>query len=317
MADNQCGIGIDIGGTKIVIALVSEVGKILDQKVFPTNPQQGANAIINHVVQEAEKLKSNASNQPKTIGIGVAGQILLDGTVKFAPNLGWREVPLKSLISDAVKMPVWVMNDVRAATWGEWKHGSGKGFDDILCLMIGTGIGGGAIIGGRLMTGANNGAGEVGHFPIELNGAKCTCGNTGCLETLASGWGIEKLAKQASLNASTARDVLKLAEQGDQISLGIIEKAIAAITAACIGYTNVFNPARLIIGGGLGLALPQLLERIESEIKARAFEAVSEKLKVVHSSLMQDAVAIGAAAFAIQTIMKTPTKGIYELPGLD
>lgn len=298
MAVDQPRIGIDIGGTKIVIAIVDETGQILTQKVYPTNAELGPHAIVNNIVKEIEILKSSTSLKPVTIGIGVAGQILLDGTVKFAPNLRWRQVPLKNLISDALQMPTWVMNDVRAATWGEWKYGAGKGANDLLCLMIGTGIGGGVVVGGRLLTGANNGAGEIGHFPVQLNGLKCTCGNIGCLETLASGWGIAKLAQQASLHVNSTKDVLKLAEQGNQASLEIIENATKAIVAGCIGYANVFNPSHLIIGGGLGLAIPNLLERIERGIKERAFEVASENLKVVRSSLMQDAVAIGAAAFA-------------------
>jgi len=318
MSDDRWGLGVDIGGTKIIIAHVAEGGNVLNQKIIPTNAQQGPLGVINHVIQEAHAIQSAARNNPMSIGIGMAGQILPEGIVEFAPNLGWHHVDLKGLISEALKIPVLILNDVRAATWGEWKFGAGKGFNDIVCLMIGTGIGGGAVIGGNLMTGANNAAGELGHFPVQLNGPKCTCGNLGCLESLAAGWAIAKQAKEAILHDSnrrgvfpgsenndidsiTAKDVLLLAGKGDQTAMLIINNAIEAIVAGCIGYANVFNPSRLIIGGGLGLALPHLIERIEKGLKERALEAASEKLKVVPANLMQNAVAIGAADFALSS----------------
>ena len=238
----------------------------------------------------------------------MAGQVLPgDGIVKFAPNLAWHNVDLKAAIRNELNIPVVVLNDVRAGTWGEWKFGGGKGVEDIVCLMIGTGIGGGAVIGGKLMSGVNNSAGELGHFTVELKGPKCTCGNIGCLESLAAGWAI---AKQG--NAKSAKEVLRSAEQGDKPAKLIIENAIEAIVAGCVGYANVFNPSRLILGGGLGLALPNLLERVEQGVKERALTTASEKLQVVPATLMNRAPVIGAASYALFKCLFEKKQGAYD-----
>ena len=171
-------------------------------------------------------------------------------------------------MSKALGVPTVVINDVRAATWAEWKYGAGKGVKDLVCIMIGTGIGGGIVNDGKLFIGSSNSAGELGHFPIQLNGPKCTCGNFGCLEALAAGWALAKHAKEAirqnpneetairelvngNLEAITAREVIQAALQGDPLGVRIVEKAMEAIVAGCVGYVNALNPERLILAGGL------------------------------------------------------------------
>lgn len=299
-------IGIDIGGTKTIVAVLAEDGSIDGSSVFPTNPEQGSGYLIDEIAKTAKRLKKTLPIQ--AVGVGIAGQILPDGSLEFAPNLNWKRVPLKKMVSDTLALPTYVMNDVRAATWGEWNFGAGKGCDDLFCMMIGTGIGGGVIINGQLLEGSNNGAGEVGHFPIQLNGTQCPCGNAGCLETVAAGWAFAKLAREASLEANSAREVLALAERGHEKALIIVENGIQAIVAACIGYVNVFNPLRLLIGGGLGLALPKLVERIELGVKEKAFKVASEKITVAYTSLQQNAVAVGAAAYASSKINQDQAK---------
>jgi glucokinase len=307
MCFNRHFIGIDIGGSKTIIAVVSEEGEVLNQKFFLTDVKSGPLKIIKNLIHEIKGLQTESKKKIQAIGIGIAGQVLLpEGIVKFAPNLYWHLVPLKGSIEEALNLPTVVMNDVRAATWGECKFGAGKGFDDILCLMIGTGIGGGVITRGTLLEGSNNSAGELGHFPLEFNGPKCTCGNNGCLEALAGGWAIAKRAKEVfslDLNAPyvnniSAKDVLELLEKGDSRAAKIIDAAIRAIVVGCIGYVNVFNPSLLIIGGGLGLALPNLISHIEKGVREKCLGAASEKLKIVKTSLLENAVTIGSAAFS-------------------
>lgn len=289
-------IGIDIGGTKIILALVSERGDIIHQKVFSTNSIRGPQVVLDEIIKEMAHFPSPT---PVGIGIGVAGQVSWNGTLTWAPNLEWKDVPLRKIFRQVVNMPVAVLNDVRAAAWGEWNYGTNRRCHDMICLMIGTGIGGGVFVGGRMMVGAGNGAGELGHFPVQLNGLKCSCGNVGCLETVASGWGITKKAREASLDVASAEDVLKRAKQGDVTATTIVREAKEALVAACIGYSNVFNPSLLVVGGGLGLALPHLVEEIKVGIKTRAFKAASEELHVVEASLKHHAVAVGAAAFML------------------
>jgi glucokinase len=143
-----------------------------------------------------QNLRQGAS--PPVGGSGSAGQIDPEhGMVRFAPNLGWHNVPFQSDLAGALGLPVVVTNDVRAATWGEWLHGAGKGCNDLVCLFIGTGIGGGVVSGGKMLSGCSNTAGEVGHMIINLHGPPCSCGSRGCFEALAGGWAIARQAREA------------------------------------------------------------------------------------------------------------------------
>jgi glucokinase len=305
--------GVDIGGTKIIVASVNQKGEILEKNQIPTHVHEGHQAVQNEILAEIRLLEQKMGSRPQAVGVGMAGQILpKTGLVKFAPNLHWNNVPLQSTIEQETGVKTTVINDVRAATWGEWKHGAGRGCDDVVCLMIGTGLGGGVISQGRLLVGATNSAGELGHFPIQLNGPLCTCGNRGCLEAFVSGWAIAKHAKEAyriakhpmvygkAIDQLTTKEVLEAAGRGDAIAQGIIEQAIEAFVMGCIGYVNAFNPARLILGGGLGLALPNLVEKVQAGVKERALKAASENLEVVKAQLAYEAVAIGAASFAFE-----------------
>ena len=320
MKKGKWGIGIDIGGTKIIVAGISDEGKVLQHFKIPTRVKDGPAAIEKDIITEANKLRESAEENPSAIGVGMAGQILPNtGIVKFAPNLGWRNIDLQGNLTKALGARTAVMNDVRAATWAEWKYGAGKGAQNIVCLMIGTGIGGGIILDGKLMTGATNSAGELGHFPIDLNGPKCTCGNFGCLEALAAGWALAKQAKEAiakqpeagvailkeadnKIDAISAKHVVEAARQGDPLAQQIVEKAIDAIIAGSIGYVNALNPNRLILAGGLGTAFPYLVERVTKGVKERALEAATANLQVVYAALTAEAVAIGAAGYALDTL---------------
>jgi glucokinase len=314
-------IGIDIGGTKSIITKITVEGTVATEKKIPTRVQDGSMEILQDIIKEIQNLESASPNKPEAIGIGIAGQILPQtGLVKFAPNLNWHNFPLQELIEKAFAIPTLVLNDVRAATWAEWQYGAGSGSDNVVYLMIGTGIGGGIVLDGHLIAGANNSAGELGHFPIQLHGGpQCSCGNSGCLEAIASGWAIAKYAKEAILTdpkqgaalltfinndllSLTAREVLECAKEGDSLSLQIINQAIHAITTACVGFVNVFNPSCLILGGGLGNALPKLAQLVEVGIRRNALETASSVLQVKLGQLSENAVAIGAATYALEKL---------------
>lgn len=313
----EWALGIDIGGTKIIVAQVDKMGNILRQKQIPTQSKLGFAAVIQDIVNAVKEVEAEVKSKPTCAGVGMAGQILPNtGVVKFAPNLSWHNVPLQESLHQFLGIPVFVTNDVRAGTWGEWKFGAGRHSDDLICLMIGTGIGGGVIINGKPLTGSNNSAGELGHVTIDWKGSLCTCGNIGCIETIAAGWGIAKRAQEAvaqnpgagtallrltngNASAISAREVTAAASNDDPLSKKIIEDAIDAITLACIGYVNIFNPRRLILGGGLGFALPNLVERVRKGVKKHGLSAATEKLEVLPAELKRDVVAIGAAGYAL------------------
>ena len=199
MNRKQWAIGIDLGGTKIEVALVDSSGLLRDRLRVPTESQQGYEAILKRITKTIHQLCSqNGDIVPVSIGIGVPGQISRSsGIVHDAPNLKWHEVKLEEDLSAMLHKHVRVCNDVKAATWGEWLYGAGKHCDDFVCIFIGTGIGGSIVSGGQMLVGCNNTAGEIGHITIDMNGPECHCGNKGCFEALAGGWAIQRDAQTA------------------------------------------------------------------------------------------------------------------------
>lgn len=324
MDEKMWSIGIDIGGTKIELACVDADGKILHRKKIPSNVAMGPDAIQKDIVDVVKELEGIIGKKAVAVGLGMAGQIIPStGVVKFAPNLRWHNVPLQGNLSKALNLPVTITNDVRAATWGEWFHGSGRGCQDLVCIFIGTGIGGGIVSGGRILTGANNSAGELGHVVIKINGPACTCGNRGCLEALAGGWAVAKQAQvlieedpnkgaavlklaNDRLMDVTPHHVLEAATAGDPLASQLVENVIEAITAGCVGFVNAFNPSRLILGGGLGSALPNLVAKVEAGVRKQALLSATENLEVMSAGLQNDAGVVGAATLALSKFGDCP-----------
>ncbi len=214
MAGAGYAIGVDLGGTKIEYALVDEKGRIEAQMRHPTDVKGGTAAVEKQIAQGVRELQSRADSPVAGIGIGVAGQIEKDsGIVHMAPNLDWHDEPLKENLDQMLDLPVTVTNDVRAAAWGEWLHGAGRGCEDLLCVFVGTGVGGAVVSGGRMLTGSSNTFGEIGHIPVDLHGPVCHCGNRGCLETLAGGRSIaDRARKIAAARSRSGARLLALAD---------------------------------------------------------------------------------------------------------
>jgi len=318
--ENTSTIGVDLGGTKIEVAQVNISGQVLRRKRLPTRVNEGPAAIQSEIAETVLELQKQADTMPIGIGIGVAGQVdPVSGVVHFAMNLGWRDVPIRDVLSEALRLPVFVTNDVRAATWGEWVHGAGQGCDDLICLFVGTGIGGGVVSGGHLLTGCSNTAGELGHMVVDLHGPLCNCGNRGCMEALAGGWAIARSAREAVENNPSAGSVLlqeaggnperisaatvaRAVRKGDPLALKLIESATEALVSGAVGLINAFNPCRLILGGGVIEGLPELVDRIDRGVRQRALAAASAPLQILPSQLGNQAVAIGAAIMAMREL---------------
>jgi glucokinase len=316
--DESWTVGVDLGGTKLKVARVNSLGEIGDVRALPTNTLGGPEAVEADIVTAIGDIKNNAATRPEGVGIGVAGQIDHEkGSVLFAPNLGWHEVSLRVDLEAALGMPVVVTNDVRAITWGEWIHGAGKGYKDVICLYVGTGVGGGLIVGGKSVPGSTNTAGELGHLTVVMDGPSCTCGNRGCLEAIAGGWAIARRARemadrspegaktllrlaQGKPDLLTAEIVAKAAHAGDELSMLIFDEVARALIAGCVSLVNALNPRRLILGGGVIDGVPELIDRIGQGVKERALPAACRSLEIVPGLLGNDAGVIGAAAFAVQ-----------------
>ena len=191
-------VGVDLGGTKLRAALVDATGRVLVSEQRATLVAAGFDGVAGEIGAAVRACIGRAEGAPVLgVGVGVAGQVVAEtGVVSYAPNLFWRDAPLRARLEHELGLPVAVLNDVRAATWGEWRHGAGQGVEDLVVVFVGTGIGGGVVSGGRLLTGCTNMAGELGHLTIVAGGRPCRCGNLGCLEAYAGGWAIALRARE-------------------------------------------------------------------------------------------------------------------------
>jgi len=311
-------IGIDLGGTKIAAALLDQEGKINRSLRTSTDVGGGPSAVKKQIVDLVGKLIDTSVKSPIGVGIGVAGQVRADdGSVLFAPNLDWHDVPLQADLQKALHLPVMVTNDVRAITWGEYRFGAGKGCDNLICMYVGTGIGGGIVSQGKLVGGCSNTAGEIGHIIIDLHGPLCNCGNRGCLEALAGGLAIGKRARAMACTHSrqgaallrlaggraeriSAETVARAYHEGDPLAYYLVAEVVEALIASTVGLIHSFNPCLLILGGGVIDGLPEIVEQVEQGIFRQCLPAATEKFRVIRPALADEAGVIGGAALVME-----------------
>ncbi|MHA2066667.1 MAG: ROK family protein, partial [Candidatus Thorarchaeota archaeon] len=319
-------LGVDLGGTKVNVALVDASGRLLSAHKSLIHPDKESNRVIFDILTGVDVCLSKTGQEAKALGIGVAAQVNLKGVVRGSPNLGWRNVPLKSKLKKQLGLPVVVTNDVRAATWGEWRYGSGRGYDDLAVLFVGTGIGGGVISGGKVLSGCSNSGGELGHITIVYDGRKCRCPNRGCLEAYAGGWAIAERAQGALRTAPeerqhlmslaggvekvTAATVSQGYHEGDLLARRLVEETGRYLAAGVVSIVNVFNPCLLVLGGGVIEGIPELIQIVKDVVQKRALEDAAEKLEIVKAALGVHAGAIGAAALAQKLVDKASRAGL-------
>lgn len=312
----KVAVGVDLGATKLQWALVDSHGTVLASGRVATDVEGGPPAVRSQIVEAVKEsiARNRSGGSPVGIGLGVAGQIEFgSGKVLFGPNLGWRNVPLGSWIREELGLPVMVTNDVRAATFGEWKFGAGRGVQDLVCLFVGTGIGGGIVARGRLLCGASNSAGELGHLVVDASGPACDCGGRGCLEALAGGRALAREARRAvqsypaagarllrmaggNPEGITAETLVQAAGGGDRLARDILAKAKEALVAGLVSIVHGLNPERVVLGGGIVQGMDEVVEDLEEKVKARAMQAATRGLKLVRAHLGGVAGAVGAAA---------------------
>jgi glucokinase len=247
------------------------------------------------------------------LGIATAGQIHSGtGVVVQAPNLGWREVPLQATVARATGLPVVVENDVRAAAWGEFVHGAGRGARSLLAVFVGTGVGSGAVIDATLWRGAGNAAGEVGHTQVVVDGLPCPCGQRGCMEQYGSGRGLQRrFAGSPDHEASvlharcggdatrlTAAMVEQAARDGDHLAVDMWRDVERYLTLGIANYVTVMNPAILVLGGGVVETVPGLFATIAEGVMRLTTVLARESLRVERTQLGDWSGVVGAAALA-------------------
>ncbi|MEM4408439.1 MAG: ROK family protein [Candidatus Caldarchaeum sp.] len=313
---SHLAIGIDIGGTKTSIGIIDENGGILALETFLTPTESSPECVVCKIEQAYRKLRERLGRRTVlAAGIGIAGRVdAEEKSVIFAPNIGWRSVPLGLMIEESLGLPVVVGNDVAAITIGEWTFGAGRGVDNFVCIYVGTGIGGGIVSSGRFITGASNAAGEIGHIVVVSGGRRCTCGGRGCLEAYAGGWGIAERAREevekdpgagkrllelaGAPDRITAREVVTAYMGKDELATELISSTMEYLASGMVSVVHMLNPECLILGGGVIEGLKELVGWLEAMVKEKAIRPSTKHLRIVKAMLGGEAGVIGAAQMA-------------------
>jgi glucokinase len=319
-------VGVDIGGTNIVVGTVPEDGsRVLGIRKERTLVREGPDAVVAQIarmVRDSLTLTGTALGAETLdvagVGIGAPGPLdTRNGIVLLTPNLGWRDFPLRDRVRDAVGLPAALDNDANCAIFGEWWRGAAAGADIVVGLTIGTGIGGGIVLDGEIFHGASDIAGEIGHMTIDSTGRRCKCGNYGCLEAYASGTAIAERAVEGmesgalsrlatyvdgDLSAITAQIVYDAAHDGDDYALEVIHDTARFLGAGVANLINIFNPEIVVICGGVTAAGERLFKPLAAEVARRAFRPAVARCRIVPGALTGTAGVYGAvAAFKVQT----------------
>jgi glucokinase len=308
-------VGVDLGGTTTKLAFVTTEGEIVHKWEIPTdNTNEGQNITgniakaIDEKLAEHDQLKSNLLG----IGMGAPGPVNYEkGIVLNVVNLGWPDnYPLKDRLEAATSLPAAIENDANSAALGEMWIGAGAGAKDLVCVTLGTGVGGGVIVGGKVVQGINGAAGEIGHITaIPSGGAPCNCGKTGCLETVASATGIVRLAKielakglkgelsekLAENGSITAKDVFDAARNSDELAQSVLDEVSFHLGFVLASIANTLNPEKIVLGGGVSKAGDILVDPVKNNFEKFAFSSVRDSTKLALATLGNDAGVLGAA----------------------
>lgn len=310
-------IGVDLGGTNIAAGLVNPAGQVLRQHKTRTKAQKGAKEILDRLADTIEKVSDRDTwKQVQAIGIGSPGPLDPDtGVILDTPNLSLKNCPLGPAIQSRFGVPVFVDNDVNVGTLGEYVYGAGRGFLNVVGIFVGTGIGGGLILDGRLWHGTSKNAGEIGHMVIKPDGPVCGCGNQGCLEALASRKSImrdlamaiqkgrstslmESIGKDKDLMKVRSKAIAKAYHSGDPLVKETLDRAASYIGLAVKSLVHLLGVELFILGGGVVEAVGEaFLEPIRAEIK-HCLPGTAEGVEVRISVLGDQAGILGAAALA-------------------
>lgn len=315
-------LGVDLGGTNIVVGAMPEDGSgSCAVRSVPTRADQGAEAVVDRIVQLIEMVMADTRAEKPGVsrdafmGVGIGAPGPLDrerGLVIVAPNLGWHDFPLRDRISSRVGLPATLDNDANCATVGEWWQGAAKGARHVIGMTIGTGIGGGLILDGKLFHGASDVAGEIGHTTIDSTGRRCKCGNYGCLEAYASGTAIAVRAREAlerdesgsilpelaggDRDLITSATVYEAAQRGDPLARELVQETARFLGAGIANLLNIFNPDVVVIAGGVTHAGALLFDPLRVEVRRRAFRPAVDAARIVPGTLPGTAGVVGAIA---------------------
>jgi len=318
-------IAVDIGGTKISMAVISPDGAMLAGDTCPTLAEDGVSAVVARLCEALGRFMEKNSLDPSrlaALGIACAGGIDTPRGVVVtpSPNLpDWSDVPLADMMEKRFGVDAFLVNDASAAALGEHRYGAGAGVNNMVLFTVGTGIGGGIIADGKLYLGAVGAAGELGHMTVAADGPRCGCGNTGCLEMLASGRAVERDAVErlrrgeksvlagmvgGDIESVTAKQVGEAALSGDALALDILSRAAYYLGIGMVNVVNIFNPEMIVVGGGMSDLGDLLIGPGRRMVKERAFSVSSRAVRIVTACLGNEAGVYGAAAFAFEQVRR-------------
>ncbi|HEY7856323.1 MAG TPA: ROK family protein [Terriglobales bacterium] len=312
MADSSYTIGVDLGGTNLRIAAVSPEGRFIEKIALDTEVKEGRERVVTDLCDAIKELERRLKGSKLAgIGIGVAGIInLANGTVRQSPNLpGWSDFPVRDDIERRLRTHVILENDANAAALGEKWVGAGRDASGLCMMTVGTGIGGGVILDGRIWHGMDGMAGELGHMTIDPNGALCGCGNLGCVEAYAGASAITRMAAAAirvgrspelareadALGELTAEIVYIKAKQGDLVAREIFEMVGRSLGVALANLINIFNLPLYVVGGGVARGWDAFAPALMAEVRKRSLVYRSSSTRIEPSSLGGEAGLLGAA----------------------
>ena len=318
-------VGFDLGGTKMMATVYDGAFRPLVSAKAKTPVSAGAKVVLERIretIADALKEAKVPAGRLSGIGVGCPGVLDLDqGIILEAPNLGWKRVPLRTLLARWFRCRVVLVNDVDAGTYGEWRFGAGQGARTLVGVFPGTGIGGGCVYEGKLLRGKTGSAMEIGHLPIREHGRLCGCGKRGCLEALAGRLAISAEVAQAAFRgeapyvaANGGTDLKKLKsgllakaiKAGDAAVERIVRDAMRLMGRAIGGVVNLLAPDVVVLGGGLVEAIPRLaLDEVRLGLKETAMDSLAKQVKVLEAELGDDATTMGAAALAAAEILRT------------
>lgn len=304
--------GVDVGGTTIKMGLFDVAGNVLDKWEIKTRTENGGENVLPDIAKAvADKMteKSISKEEVAGVGVGVPGPVDSKGIVHRCVNLGWDEFNVNEKLGSLVDMPVMAGNDANVAALGEMWKGGGQGHEDLVVVTLGTGVGGGIIINGKMLTGANGSGGEIGHIHVQDDEPdQCGCGNHGCLEQYASATGIVRIAKRIlaktqeatvlKADSVTAKDVWDAVKEGDAVAIQVAEQFGKYLGEGLAAIAGVVNPEAFVIGGGVSKAGKILLSYVEKNYKPVVFHG-SRDVEFTLATLGNDAGIFGAAKLVL------------------
>ena len=296
---NKYIIGIDLGGTNLKIALLDHTCRIIHKHTQPTQQYSKKDSLIDAIVDSVEFILKKYNLKRSDVagaGLGLPGPIDYDrGIVHFFPNIpGWKEVKLTAFLERRLHMPVYIDNDANVMTLAEFTLGAAKGSCNAVCLTLGTGVGGGLILNGRLFRGSTYAAGEIGHMPVNEEGPDCNCGGIACLESYIGNRRISQEVRSIFGKDIPLEDVSAMAYRGNKKAIALWDKVGGHLGVALVSVVNLLNPDCIVIGGGVANAGSVLFDTVTATILARAMLVQAQAVKVVKAKLGNDAGMIGA-----------------------